>query len=367
MKTREEQHEMVEGMRHNKEAFMFWSPEWQEWARHNWKNIKVLSVTGEPIEKINDVFLKNSVYRLTHDFQMPPEPEKERWFFNPSAKTVHTDYGEGGKLLNHCIRGVAERGWIEITAEQKAAIENNPNGYEYRPINKYEWFIGADGKMYQHKGSDGLSMFFVRVPVKVEPKQIQHEIRCDVCGAREWVGFIPKGNNKFECPGCKNYFYNQIQPEPGYKIVSLEDQERYKFPMDCTVQFTIRGGYWVDIGSGSSFWGKCNGTGIAVAVPSSYVFAEDRPVKVDPRFVEYAVYALGDLWYCDIKHAKTQSGRSLFRLHELPSIVGFAGVMFAIPEGGHTDWYFELGKYGYKNEGLPLTPIAARFYVKEQK
>ncbi len=69
----------------------------------------------------------------------------------------------------------------------------------------------------------------------------------------------------------------EITAEPGYRIVTIEEQKRCKFPMDCVVRF---------YGRESTHWSGIichewrpfgDGIEVAYAVPTNYVFAEDRP------------------------------------------------------------------------------------------
>jgi hypothetical protein len=80
-------------------------------------------------------------------------------------------------------------------------------------------------------------------------------------------------------------------PEPsiealaGYRIVSMEEQKRRKFPKDCIVRYKFANHRcWIDE-IASKEWGMCDGIECAFAVPADYVFAEDR-VKQEPKFVD---------------------------------------------------------------------------------
>ncbi len=81
-----------------------------------------------------------------------------------------------------------------------------------------------------------------------------------------------------------------------------------------------------------------------------------RWVKQEPKYVEYEVSKnIYGEYICDVEHIE-----QVKMLHELPSIVGFAGVKFA-------DTGFGYCWFGYpswiKPNGQPATPIAARFYI----
>lgn len=110
-------------------------------------------------------------------------------------------------------------------------------------------------------------------------------------------------------------------------------------------------------------------------VPNQYAFVRKSKPQPQALFVEYPISNEAGQYYCLI-------GTEVFDkidnipIHELPSIVGFAGVRFV--EGGQT-WHMntcalvdEFGAFtDYENVNgdrtKPATPIAARFYVKEEK
>jgi hypothetical protein len=85
-----------------------------------------------------------------------------------------------------------------------------------------------------------------------------------------------------------------------------------------------------------------------------------KPTK--DRFVEYPITAGCGKWYCCMMNDGIAHS---VPLHELPSIVGFAGVKFDLGEGLESTWTSSL-VYHYEAKA-PATPIAARFYVKEVK
>ena len=91
---------------------------------------------------------------------------------------------------------------------------------------------------------------------------------------------------------------------------------------------------------------------------------ELKPAK-EPMFVEYPITLNPNMtlgYRVEITHLFKQS-RVEVPLHKLPSIVGFAGVKFAEKKG---EWSMPVTGF-QKHDGIPLTPIAARFYIKESR
>ena len=126
--------------------------------------------------------------------------------------------------------------------------------------------------------------------------------------------------------------------------------------------------YWsIDRCLDTSVFGKEQA--IIYRLSPSFVLPE--PVKVEPKFVEYAVYNDRGVWKCEVLHRKEQ-----LALGKLSCIVGFAGVKFK--EGGRT-WHMNtvalIDEHGaftdYENVNgdrtKPATPIAARFLIGGDK
>jgi hypothetical protein len=114
-------------------------------------------------------------------------------------------------------------------------------------------------------------------------KHIRSCIEIDIYGRGEEaelplrIGSLVRLSPDFQLPAP------EIEAPAGYRIVSLEDRKRCKFPVDCEVKYTCCGnGGWV-----SPEWKNWRNDepDRHYAVPADYVFAEDRvkvPVKVEP-------------------------------------------------------------------------------------
>jgi hypothetical protein len=146
-----------------------------------------------------------------------------------------------------------------------------------------------------------------------------------------------------------------IEAPAGYRIVSMEDKKRCKYPVDCDIKYTVCGRHgWIPPLYRNWRNDETDGFSRHYAVPSNYTFAEDRP-----KFVEYPIF--DDYgWSCSVEHLRKRDESVLYSLHELPSIVGFAGVKFA--DIGFDDSWFGCPSW-IKPNGQPATPIAARFYI----
>ena len=150
-----------------------------------------------------------------------------------------------------------------------------------------------------------------------------------------------------------------IEAPEGYRIVSMEDRKRCKYPVDCEVMFRPNGGNRSIKSEDSCRWNDGFEHFFKFFVPADYVFAEDR-VNPSHCFVEYPIYIDEGEYRCNVKH-HNNSGRA--GLHVLPSIVGFAGVKFKLDDNGlESNWTGNL-TYHYETKA-PATPIAARFCIK---
>jgi len=145
-----------------------------------------------------------------------------------------------------------------------------------------------------------------------------------------------------------------VEAPAGYRIVSMEDRKRCKYPEDCVVVFEryIKGTFCIS--TDSLGWSS---SGLIFAVPSDYVFSEDR-VKPSSKFVEYPVYILEDGYFCDVKHICESTS---FSLTNIQSIVGFTGDILFRYSDGTEQWRYTLTDRS--RDGTPATPIAARFYI----
>jgi hypothetical protein len=152
-------------------------------------------------------------------------------------------------------------------------------------------------------------------------------------------------------------FTMPIEPPAGYRIVSIEDRKRCKYPVDCDIRYTVCGGRgWMPPLCGGWRSDETDGFSRRYAVPSDYTFAEDRP-----KFVECPVF--DDCgWSCSVEHLRKRDESVLYSLHELPSIVGFTGDILFRYSDGTEQWRCTLTDRS--RDGAPATPIAARFYVK---
>jgi hypothetical protein len=68
-----------------------------------------------------------------------------------------------------------------------------------------------------------------------------------------------------------------IDPPEGYRIVSMEDRKRCKYPVDCEVKFRHKDSPVFVKSTDSVRWQYPLADLYVFAVPTSYVFAEDRP------------------------------------------------------------------------------------------
>jgi len=84
-----------------------------------------------------------------------------------------------------------------------------------------------------------------------------------------------------------------------------------------------------------------------------------KPAK--ERFVEYPITNEAGQYYCLIGEEVFDNVDNI-PIHELPSIVGFAGVKYKIMGNMESSWTANL-TYQYEDKE-PAIPIAARFYIK---
>jgi len=134
----------------------------------------------EMIESLTQ--MKRLVGDMEQIINRAPEPVKERWFFNTKSCTLISSWFQ--ELKDHD----KERGWIEITAEEKAYIETEPE-----PKAGFEWVLKVpeDGERWLCKKSRiespkvGISscpneringIRWTLVPVKVEPRFVEYDI-----------------------------------------------------------------------------------------------------------------------------------------------------------------------------------------------
>lgn len=138
----------------------------------------------------------------------------------------------------------------------------------------------------------------------------------------------------------------KIDPPDGYRIVSIEDRKRCKYPADCIVKYQNK----VFVGARFVVSGDADGWDykhLLFAVPSDYVFAEDRKKKGEWK--RYPVRNEDGVWMA--------LGRQ--RLSSLPDLKGFGGVAFAdFPDE------FWNGFSKYTEDGGPIDPVAVRFWVE---
>jgi hypothetical protein len=74
--------------------------------------------------------------------------------------------------------------------------------------------------------------------------------------------------------------YVALNPPKGYRIVSMTDRERCEYPTDCKVMYKAdrEGCFWVESDDDLG-WNDIVSDDYCFAVPSDYVFAEDRPAE----------------------------------------------------------------------------------------
>jgi hypothetical protein len=151
-----EQQAMVERLKTNKEAFYFWLSEEKDFAVENWKTMYVLCGTRW-IEKGNDIFPSDSVYRLRKDFQLPAPAieapagyrivsmeDRKRCKFPVDCEVKYTCCGNGG--------------WV--SPEWKNWRNDEPDRHYAVPAD----YVFAEDR--------------VKVPVKVEPVPVVLECPC---------------------------------------------------------------------------------------------------------------------------------------------------------------------------------------------
>jgi hypothetical protein len=116
MKTRQEQQAMVDRLKTWEKPYGMLTEDEREFLLHNNHQCEVFISMWCPYDNApSSIQTGNNMhhhytYRLKEDFQLPPEPEKERWFFNTNTKDIFN-------LTTVSDRDV-QNGWIEITAEQ---------------------------------------------------------------------------------------------------------------------------------------------------------------------------------------------------------------------------------------------------------
>jgi len=165
----------------------------------------------------------------------------------------------------------------------------------------------------------------------------------------------------------------EIKPPEGYRVVPMEERLKKAYPMDCEVKYRIIDMSAWCLSASDSGWSCFKRT--FFAVPSDYVFAEDRnelngirwtqvPVKVEPRFVEDAIIKDGLFYACSVDHLRKTDESVLFNLSDLPSIVGFTGLILFRYADGSEQWRYTLAERN--RDGSPATPIKARFYIAKK-
>jgi hypothetical protein len=91
-------------------------------------------------------------------------------------------------------------------------------------------------------------------------------------------------------------FQLPIEPPEGYRIVSPEDRKLYKYPVDCEVMWHSKSSTFWMRSTSSCMWGSVDN--IIFAVPSDYIFAEDRPKErwyFNCKHPEYGIHIDSDL------------------------------------------------------------------------
>jgi len=120
------------------------------------------------------------------------------------------------------------------------------------------------------------STYRLRADFRVaEPKErhqwSQDGDRCVKCGAKDWMGG--------ECRPAKP----EVRPPDEYRIVGIGERQKKAFPKDCKVMCTLPTGAWREFCVAD----ECRWLDwlFSFAVPSDYVFAEDRKEPVKERWL----------------------------------------------------------------------------------
>jgi len=127
--------ELIEKMKNNKEAFMFWPTEIRNWAMDNKKEF--VSMRGHSMSDVCS-FCNDTAYRLRPDYVEPP---KERWF------VCIADGVENG-ALRFGINYFPKESWLELkTPEELAYVKDRPEGCRFgKPIGVCQ-FMTLDGRL----------------------------------------------------------------------------------------------------------------------------------------------------------------------------------------------------------------------------
>jgi len=172
MKTRDELQAMVDKLKTTWTAFGGLSKEEQGFLQENFRRVMLLdsNLMLNRMGGANSVMWYNCVYRLSPDFQLPPEDPKERWCLNLSTLLIMR--GDNPQYMaSDCI---------EITAEQKEYLETKPKAED-----GFEWVLKVAERNSACLSLDGGAVVtvqyvctrvlngirWVKVPVKVEPKK----------------------------------------------------------------------------------------------------------------------------------------------------------------------------------------------------
>jgi len=147
----------------------------------------------------------------------------------------------------------------------------------------------------------------------------------------------------------------EIVPPEGYRIVPIEERRAKEYPTDCSVLYRGELNKTCLTSFESTGWDSAC---YAFAVPADYIFVEDRPTKKDP-FVECNIAGEAGRYYCLITPPVCDEVDNI-PLHEVESIVGFAGYKFRLSDGTETEW---LEDCPCLIKDKPAELIKARFYV----
>ena len=172
----------VQGMKENKEAFMFWPEECKAWANENKREFGFLGVDKDIVGVGNlGEFCVSVVYRLRPDYELP----KKRWFINVTDSENGAVYSNDKTPDHKLLERVRTGDLIEIN-ELQLSYYTRPE-----PVEGFTWVLKAPVRGEFYKEIDGRphashidfkdTYVWCQVPVEKKPFEKIYEVK-PVCG-----------------------------------------------------------------------------------------------------------------------------------------------------------------------------------------
>lgn len=175
----------IDQMKQNKEAFMFWPKELQDWAKENCKEF----VLPSNLRRCRDDDFEGIVaYRLLRDFELP---KAKRWFVHPETGSIN---------IFSCVENQSltiQEGMFEVNESELPYYERPEpiKGFEWRlmkPDGSCEWIdMDDDGTKFAEYLMKASAIVkeprWCKAPVKKEPIFGWKEYTVEVHGNNEYV------------------------------------------------------------------------------------------------------------------------------------------------------------------------------------